>query len=103
LQLHVYYDETWASDFLDHRSVSAYYDKKKLAVSRSNIDAELCAMALATTYVIWLWWLLADFGVFMSIPTLFLSDSTGAISIVHDPVKHALTKHIGINAYYRQL
>jgi hypothetical protein len=68
-----------------------------------NIDVELCAMALATTDVIWLRWLLADFGVFMSIPTLFLSDSTGTISIVRDPVKHALTKHNGINAYYRQL
>jgi hypothetical protein len=29
-----------------------------------------------------------------------LSDSTGAISIARDPVKHKLTKHIGVDAFY---
>jgi hypothetical protein len=29
-----------------------------------------------------------------------LSDSTGAISIALDTVKHELTKHIGVDAYY---
>jgi hypothetical protein len=29
-----------------------------------------------------------------------LSDSTGAISIARDPVKHELTKHIGVDAFY---
>ncbi|WVZ70809.1 hypothetical protein U9M48_019446 [Paspalum notatum var. saurae] len=28
------------------------------------------------------------------------TDSTGAISIARDPVKHELTKHIGVDAYY---
>jgi len=51
-------------------------------------------MALATTEVTWLRWLLVDFGVSVSIPTSHLSDSTCAISIVRDPVKHELTKHI---------
>jgi hypothetical protein len=32
--------------------------------------------------------------------TPLLSDSTDAISIVHDPVKHKLTKYISIDAYY---
>jgi hypothetical protein len=31
---------------------------------------------------------------------LFLSDSTGAISIARDPVKHELTKHIGVDAHF---
>jgi hypothetical protein len=44
--------------------------------------------------------LLEDFGVsvFMSTPLLF--DSTCAISIARDPIKHELTKHIGIDVYY---
>jgi hypothetical protein len=27
-------------------------------------------------------------------------DSTGAISIAQDPVKHELTKHIGVDCFY---
>jgi hypothetical protein len=57
-------------------------------------------MTLVTTEVTWLRWLLEDFGVsvFMSIP--LLSDSTGTISIARDPVKHELTKHIGVDAHF---
>jgi hypothetical protein len=44
--------------------------------------------------------LLADFGVSVTTPTTLLSDSTGAISIARDPVKHELTKHIGVDAFY---
>ena len=32
--------------------------------------------------------------------TPLLSDSTGAISIARDPVKHELTKHIGVDAQF---
>jgi hypothetical protein len=44
--------------------------------------------------VTWLRWLLTDFGVPMHY------DGTSAISIVQDPVKHELTKHIGIDCFY---
>jgi hypothetical protein len=44
--------------------------------------------------------LLEDFGVSVSMPTSLLSDSTGAISIARDPVKHELTKHIGVDAHF---
>jgi hypothetical protein len=57
-------------------------------------------MSLMTTEITWLRWLLKDFGVSVSIQTHLLSDSTGAISIARDPVKHDLTKHISVNAYY---
>jgi hypothetical protein len=50
--------------------------------------------------VIWLRWLLADFGVSVTTPTPLFSNSTGAISIARDPVKHELTKHIGVDAFY---
>jgi hypothetical protein len=46
------------------------------------------------------WWLLEDFGVSVSILTPLLFDSTWAISIARDPIKHELTKHIGIDAYF---
>ena len=35
-----------------------------------------------------------------STSTPLLSNSTGAISIARDPVKHELTKHIGVDAFY---
>jgi hypothetical protein len=53
-------------------------------------------MTLVTVKVTWLWWLLEDFGVSMSMLTPLLSDSTEAINIASDPTKHELTKHIGV-------
>jgi hypothetical protein len=44
--------------------------------------------------------LLEDFGVSVSMPTPLLSNSTWAISIAHDPVKHEFTKHIGVDAHF---
>uniref|UniRef100_A0A0A9FSK6 Reverse transcriptase Ty1/copia-type domain-containing protein n=1 Tax=Arundo donax TaxID=35708 RepID=A0A0A9FSK6_ARUDO len=57
-------------------------------------------MAALTAEITWLRWLLDDFGVTISAPTHLSSDSTGAISIARDPVKHELTKHIGVDASY---
>ena len=111
LQLQAYSDATWASDHCDRRSLSAYCvflgssliawkTKKQTAVSRSSAEAELRAMATLTAEVTWLRWLLDDFGVSTTAPTPLSSDSTGAISIARDPVKHELTKHIGVDASY---
>jgi hypothetical protein len=110
LKLQAYCDATWTSDPCDRRSLSAYYVflgdfltawkiKKQVAVSHSSVEAELRAMALMTAEVTWLRWLLEDFGV--SMPTPILSDSTGAISIAHDLIKHELTKHVGVDAILR--
>jgi hypothetical protein len=57
-------------------------------------------MALMTTEVTWIQWLLEDFGVSVSMSTPLLSDNTGAISIACDPVKHELTKHFGVDAHF---
>uniref|UniRef100_A0ACD6AH16 Uncharacterized protein n=1 Tax=Avena sativa TaxID=4498 RepID=A0ACD6AH16_AVESA len=98
LQLQAYSDATWASDPSDRGSLSSYCvflggyliawkTKRQTAVPRLSAEAELRAMALLTTEVTWLRWLLADFGVAVTTPTTLLSDSTCAISIAHDPVK----------------
>jgi hypothetical protein len=57
-------------------------------------------MPLVTAEVTWLWRLLEDFGISVSISTHLLSDSIGAISIARDPIKHELTKHIGVDAHF---
>lgn len=111
LQLQGYSDATWASDSSDRRSLFAFCvflggsliawkTKKQTTVSRSSAEAELRTMALLTAEVTWLRWLLEDFGVFVTSPTSLLSDNTSAISIARDPIKHELTKHIGVDASY---
>ena len=81
-------------------SLIAWKTKKQTAVSRSSAEAELRAMALLTAEVTWLQWLLEDFDVSATTPTTLLSDSTGAISIARDPMKHELTTHIGADASF---
>jgi hypothetical protein len=110
LQLHAYSDTTWGSDPSSFKSLSAYCvfcgssliawkTKKQTIVSRCSAEAELRALACVTAEVTCLWWLLADFGV--AIPTTLVHcDSTSAISIAQDPVKHELTKHVGVDCFY---
>jgi hypothetical protein len=44
--------------------------------------------------------LLKDFDVSISMSIPLLSDSTWAISIARDPIKHALTNHVGVDAHF---
>jgi hypothetical protein len=57
-------------------------------------------LACVTDEETWLWWLLADFGVALPSSTSVHCDSTSAISIAQDPVKHELTKHVGVDCFY---
>jgi hypothetical protein len=57
-------------------------------------------MTLVTVEVTWLRWLLENFDGFVSMSTPLLSDSTWAISIACDSVKHELTKHIGVDTHF---
>jgi hypothetical protein len=76
--------------------------KKRATISRSSTEAELLALATTTAEIIWLRWLLADLGVSCDTPPL-LCDNMGTIQISHDPVKHELTKHIGVDASFTRL
>jgi len=111
LQLYAYSNSTWASDPTDRCSITGYCillgsspiawkSKKQTAVSRSSAEAELRALATTTAEIVWLRWLLADFGVSCDAATPLLCDSTAAIQIANDPVKHELTKHIGVDAFF---
>jgi len=80
-------------------SLIAWKTKKQTTISHSSTEAELRAMATVADEVTWLRWLLEDFGVTISTPTLY-SDNTGVINIDRDPVKNELTKHIRVDASY---
>jgi hypothetical protein len=111
LQLHAYSDATWASDHVDRCSAIGYCillrsspitwkSKKQAVISRSSAEAKLRALATTTAEIIWLCWLLADLGVSCDTSTPLLCDNLSAIQIAHDPVKHELTKHIGVDASF---
>jgi hypothetical protein len=111
LQLHAYSDATWASDPVDRCSTIGYCillgsspiawkSKKQAAISRSSAEDELRALATTTAEIIWLHWLLADLSVSCDTSTPLLCDNLSAIHISHDPVKHELTKHIGVDASF---
>ena len=55
-------------------------------VARSSVEAEVRALASTVQEVIWLRWLLQDFGVSITSPTPLHCDSTGALQIVADLV-----------------
>jgi hypothetical protein len=78
----------------------AWKPKKQAVVSRPSTEAALRAFATSTSEIVWLRWLLADFGISCHAPTPLLCDNTGAIQIASDPVKHGLTKHIGVDAFF---
>ena len=82
LQLHAYSDSTWASDPTDRRSITGYCillgssplawkSKKQSAISRSSTEAELRALATTTSEIVWLRWLLDNFGISCDAPLLF--------------------------------
>jgi hypothetical protein len=96
---------------MDRRSITGYCillgssplawkSKKQAVVSRSITKAELRALATTTAEIVWLQWLLADFGISSDAPTPLLCDNTRAIQIANDPVKHELTKHNGVDAFF---
>ncbi|WVZ81453.1 LOW QUALITY PROTEIN: hypothetical protein U9M48_028828, partial [Paspalum notatum var. saurae] len=103
-------DATWASDSSDRRSLSliVFFLVVPLLLGRLRsgqrfsfeYEAELRAMALVTARGDLVTVVVCRFWCFVSIPTPLLIDNTGAISIARDPVKHELTKHIGVDAYY---
>ncbi|WVZ92005.1 hypothetical protein U9M48_038104 [Paspalum notatum var. saurae] len=85
LHLHAYLD----SDLGDPRRWQLYLD----LVDRQNF------VLLPPLYQK----LYADFGISCDGPTPLHCDNTGAIWIAHDPVKHELTKHIGVDASFTRL
>jgi len=63
-------------------------------------QAELRALATTTAEIIWLHWLLADFGVTCVDHTILRCDNTSVIWIANNPIKHELTKHTGVDASF---
>ncbi|XP_075489641.1 uncharacterized protein LOC142528475 [Primulina tabacum] len=73
--------------------------KKQVVISRSSTEAEYRAMASTTCEIVWLSWLLADFGILLRHPTPLYCDNQSAIQIACNSVFHERTKHIEIDCH----
>ncbi|XP_020696952.2 uncharacterized protein LOC110110013 [Dendrobium catenatum] len=107
LHLCTFSDAYWAGDPITRKSTSKYCTffcdtliswtvKKQTTVSRSSIEFEYHALAAATTDIIYLKRLLADFNIGHGNPVYVYCDNTSAIALANNPVFHARTKHIEI-------
>ncbi|GJR08760.1 uncharacterized mitochondrial protein-like protein [Tanacetum coccineum] len=97
LDLRAYYDSDWAGDSVTRKSTTkfcvflrdsliSWKSKKQDVLSRSSTEAKYRVMAVTTSEIVWLCWLLTDMGVHITSPTpLYVvtppkSDSSGKVT-----------------------
>ena len=110
LELRAYSDVDYGSDPTTRKSVTSFYiflgdsliswkSKKQPIVSLSSTEVEYRAMTSTTKEIVWLRWLLADMGVFLSHLTPMYCDNKSVIQIAHNSVFYEQTKHIEIDCH----
>ena len=80
---------------LGGRSIT-WSSKKQRTVALSTTETEYIALMEGTKQLVWLRRFLTDLGFNQSQPTSIRSDNLGAITLSHDVLYHARTKHINI-------
>jgi hypothetical protein len=78
----------------------SYQAKKQTTVAQSTVESEYAAMAHAIKEMIWLQYLLRDFGMSKYAPTTLFCDNQGAISLAKNPTHHAKTKHVDVQLHF---
>lgn len=104
-------DSDWAGNPNDRKSITGYclllrnsllswQSKKQSVIARSSTESEYRSMATTCCEVMWLYSLLKDLLVNVSLPTPLYCDSSSAIAILSNPVYHACTKHIELDCHF---
>ncbi|GJZ64969.1 uncharacterized mitochondrial protein-like protein [Tanacetum coccineum] len=111
LDLRAYCDSDWAGDVVSRKSTNGFCifvgdsliswkSKKQDVLSKSSTEALYRAMAVTTSEIVWLRWLLADMGVSISYSTPLYYDNRSAIQIARNSMFHERTKHIEIDCHF---
>ena len=111
LVFHAFSDTDWAGDPTDRRSTTGYCfllgssliswrSKKQTFVACFSTEAEYRALTDTTSELLWLRWLLKDFGVSTSTATPLYCNNQSAIHIAHNDVFNERTKHIKIDCHF---
>ena len=101
----------WASSPSDRRSTLGYCvfircnlisqkSKKQDVVTRSSVEAEYQAMALATCELIWLRHLLRKLRFGKDEQIKLICDNQAALHIAFNPIFHEKTKHIEVDCHF---
>ncbi|KAK4390694.1 Retrovirus-related Pol polyprotein from transposon RE2 [Sesamum angolense] len=109
-QLTAYSDASWASCLDSRRSITGLHFfghlprlleklKNRPQFPRSSAEAEYRSMASTVCELLWITYLLRDFGVSVSLPIPFWCDNQAALHITANPVFHERTKHLDIDCH----
>ncbi|GKA31049.1 uncharacterized mitochondrial protein-like protein [Tanacetum coccineum] len=111
LHVRAYCDSDWAGDVVSRKSTTGFCiflddsfiswkSKKQDVLLRSSAEAEYHVMAVTTSEIVWLRWLFADTGVYITSPTHLYCDNRSAIQIARNTIFHERTKHIEIDCHF---
>ncbi|KAL0361708.1 UNVERIFIED_CONTAM: Retrovirus-related Pol polyprotein from transposon RE1 [Sesamum radiatum] len=110
LMVQAYCDADWASCLDSRRSVTGFCiflggaliswkTKKQATVSRSSAAAEYRSMGATVCELLWISYLLGDFGIPIRAPIPLFCDNRAALHITANPVFHESTKHLDIDCH----
>lgn len=110
-QITTYCDSDWVGDTTIRRSTTGYHvflstvpiswaAKKQTSVAQSSIEPKYRALASTFTELTWIHQLLSKLPSLVSSSTSLYCDNSAAISLAHNPILHAKTKHIDIDCHF---
>src|SRR5262249_11440018 len=82
------------------KNLVSWKSKEQNVVSRSSAESEYRAMTQFVCELMWIYKLLSEVGLKVSIPAKLWRDNQAALHIASNPVFHERTKHIEIDCHF---